>query len=93
MDVLARSELRRSDDDDAPDTVGTTPSEDARTILVNQVSLARSLLASPPHWCSRSFLTCLESGLEPPRSIPPRATIQAQPASRLAPGYGGLRQV
>jgi hypothetical protein len=43
MDAIVRSEMRRSSDDDAPETVTSTPSEDARTILVNQVSLGAVL--------------------------------------------------
>jgi hypothetical protein len=43
MDAVVAPETRRRGDDDAPETVVTTPSEDARTILVNQVSLGAVL--------------------------------------------------
>jgi len=43
MDAVVGPETRRRGDDDAPETVVTTPSEDARTILVNQVSLGAVL--------------------------------------------------
>ena len=43
MDAVVAPETRRRDDDHAPETVVTTPSEDARTILVNQVSLGAVL--------------------------------------------------
>ena len=43
MDAVVAPETRRRDDDRAPETVVTTPSEDARTILVNQVSLGAVL--------------------------------------------------
>lgn len=38
MDAIVRSETRRSGDHDETETVVTTPSEDARTVLLNQVS-------------------------------------------------------
>src|SRR5258705_5254230 len=43
MDAVVGPETRRRGDDDAPETVVTAPSEDARTILVNQVSLGAVL--------------------------------------------------
>jgi hypothetical protein len=43
MDALVRPDMRRPGDDDAPETVAATPSEDARTILTNQVSLSAVL--------------------------------------------------
>ena len=38
MDDIVRPQTRRSGDDDETETVVATPSEDARTILINQVS-------------------------------------------------------
>ena len=55
--------MRRSDDNNAPDTVVTTPSEDARTILVNQVSLGAVLAGVAAALVFQVLLNMLGIGL------------------------------
>ena len=93
MDVLARPEMRRSDDDNAPDTVVTTPSEDARTILVNQVSLGAVLAGVAAALVFQVLLNMLGIGLGA-STLHPAAGGNPSPTSfSIGAGYGGLGQV